>query len=71
MEIPLGAMGFLGWALSKKTTPTNGNGSPGDSSADTPSPDANGDSATSTPDHHGSPETGSGSSSADASGSEG
>jgi uncharacterized membrane protein YbhN (UPF0104 family) len=39
MEVPIGALAFLGWALSKKTTPTNGHGSTGNEAADASGPD--------------------------------
>ncbi|HEX7536142.1 MAG TPA: lysylphosphatidylglycerol synthase transmembrane domain-containing protein [Dermatophilaceae bacterium] len=42
MEVPIGALAFLGWALSKKTTRANGHSSTGDRSADTPVTDRHG-----------------------------
>jgi len=40
MEVPLGALAYLGWSMSKKTAPTDGAPRPADTSPDGPGPEA-------------------------------
>lgn len=40
MEVPLGILAYLGWAMSKKTAPTDGAPRPADTSPDGPGPEA-------------------------------